>query len=149
MNKFDIRPLDSSHIDDILEISILSFPIPWSRDAFTNELTNKFARYVVAVKDNKVIAYGGIWLIIDEGHITNIAVHPEYRGIGIASAILEAILEICKAELISSVTLEVRRSNAAAQGLYKKYGFIEDGIRKAYYEDNKEDAIIMWNHNIL
>ena len=148
MNDIEILPLEENHIDPILEISILSFHTPWSREAFMSELDNKFARYVVAKKDGIVVGYGGMWLIIDEGHITNIAIHPEYRSIGIASMILEALLDICKLELADSATLEVRRSNLIAQNLYKKYGFVEDGIRKSYYEDNKEDAVIMWKRNI-
>ena len=148
MNDIEILPIEENHIDPILEISILSFHTPWSREAFMSELDNKFARYVVAKKDGIVVGYGGMWLIIDEGHITNIAIHPEYRGIGIASMILEALLDICKLELADSATLEVRRSNQVAQNLYKKYGFLEDGIRKSYYEDNKEDAVIMWKRNI-
>jgi len=102
----------------------------------------------VAVKDNLVVGYGGVWLILDEGHITNIAVHPEYRGIGVGNAILEALIEICKIEQITSMTLEVRKSNTIAQNLYKKYGFLEEGIRKNYYTDTKEDGVIMWKYNL-
>jgi len=90
-----------------------------------------------------------MWVVLDEAHITNIAVHPEYRGIGAASAIMEGLMELCRLENIAAITLEVRKSNIVAQSLYKKYGFVEEGLRKAYYVDNKEDAIIMWNHNVL
>lgn len=148
MNNIDIYPFTEEHIDDVQRISSLSFKTPWTRDSIEKELDNKFARYLVAKKENKVIGFGGIWLILDEGHITNIAVHPEYRGIGIGDMIVDALTEICIIEGIASMTLEVRKSNIAAQNLYRKHGFIEEGIRKNYYTDTKEDAIIMWKYNI-
>jgi len=148
MNDVQIIPLEESCIDDIVSISILSFPIAWTKEAFINELTNKFARYVVAVKDDVIIGYGGMWVILDECHVTNIAVHPEYRGIGAGALIVEALLDICRYERAASITLEVRKSNKVAQNLYKKYGFAEEGIRKNYYEDNREDAVIMWKRDL-
>ena len=148
MSNVEIIPLEDCCIDDVVSISIMSFPIAWTKEAFQNELTNKFARYVVAVKDDVVIGYGGMWVILDEAHVTNIAVHPEYRGIGAGALIVEALLDICRYEKATSITLEVRRSNETAQSLYRKYGFLEEGVRKSYYEDNKEDAIIMWKRDI-
>ncbi|NMM65388.1 ribosomal protein S18-alanine N-acetyltransferase [Clostridium sp. P21] len=149
MNNIEILSLKQEHIDSVLTIDSLSFPTPWSRSSFENEVTtNKFARYVVAKKENVIIGYAGMWLILDEGHITNIAVHPEYRGIGAGNLLLEALIEICRIECAHNMTLEVRKSNIVAQNLYKKYGFLEEGLRKGYYADNKEDALIMWNHNV-
>lgn len=149
MNDIEITSLNIEHINSIITIDCLSFPTPWSKDSFIKEIeNNKFARYVVAKKNGAVVGYAGMWLILDEGHITNIAVHPEHRGIGIGNLLLEALIKICKKEASVSMTLEVRKSNIIAQNLYKKYGFVEDGIRKNYYADNKEDAIIMWKHNI-
>lgn len=149
MNNIEIVTLKSEHIDSILKIDNLSFPTPWSRQSFQKEIeNNSFARYVVAKKDDVIIGYAGMWLILDEGHITNIAVHPEFRGIGAGNKLLEALIEICKIESVTSMTLEVRISNIVAQNLYRKYGFAEEGIRKEYYGDNKEDALIMWKHNI-
>ncbi|MBC2579711.1 ribosomal protein S18-alanine N-acetyltransferase [Clostridium sp. DJ247] len=149
MNDIEIASLSLQHIDSVLAIDCLSFPTPWSKSSFIKEIeNNKFARYVVAKKSEFVIGYAGMWLILDEGHITNIAVHPEHRGIGVGNLLLEALIKICKTEAAVSMTLEVRKSNIIAQSLYKKYGFVEDGIRKNYYADNKEDAIIMWKHNI-
>lgn len=148
-NAIEILSLKHEHIDSVLIIDSLSFPNPWSKNSFEREIeTNKFARYLVAKKDGIVIGYAGMWLILDEGHITNIAVHPEYRGVGAGSLLLEGLIEICRIEAISKLTLEVRKSNLVAQALYKKYGFTEEGIRKGYYGDNKEDAIIMWKHNL-
>jgi ribosomal-protein-alanine acetyltransferase len=149
MNNIEILSLKFEHIDSVLKIDALSFPTPWSRESFERELEiNKFARYVVAKQDGIVMGYAGMWLILDEGHITNIAVHPEYRGIGAGNLLLEALIEICRIDSINSLTLEVRKSNLVAQNLYKKYGFLEQGIRKGYYGDNKEDAVIMWKHNV-
>lgn len=149
MNEINIRRVQPEDIDDILAISILSFPTPWSRASFLNELeSNRFARYVTAVSGETVVGYGGMWVIIDEAHITNIAVHPEFRSIGIGDKLLQSLIDICRKEGIPAMTLEVRRSNVVAQNLYKKFGFVENGVRKGYYEDNKEDAIIMWKRNI-
>lgn len=148
MNDITIHPLSLNHIDDIFNISIASFPISWSKNSFTMELNNKLARYIVAKKDNNIIAYGGIWLIIDYAEITNIAVHPDHRSIGVSNLILKSLINICKKENISAITLEVRESNKIAQNLYIKHGFVEEGKRKKYYEDSGEDAIIMWKRNI-
>ena len=129
MNNIEIIPFNENHVNEVLYISTLSFITPWTRESIEKELENKFARYVVAIKDGIVIGFGGVWLIFDEGHITNIAVHPEYRGIGAGDMILEALAEVCKLEAINAMTLEVRVSNIAAKCLYKKHGFIEEGSR--------------------
>jgi len=140
-----IREMKESDIDRIMEIEEKSFNPPWSREAFLLELTkNLLAKYIVAEIDGRVVGYGGLWLIIDEGHVTNIAVDEEYRGKGIGSKILEGLIQLCRDRNMTAMTLEVRKSNVVAQSLYKKYGFKEYGIRKGYYQDNNEDAIIMW-----
>ena len=131
-------------IDAILDISSLSFSVCWSKDSYIQELTNPIARYLVAKIDNKVIGFVGTWIVLDESHITNIAVHPNYRKQGIASKLLEKFLNYCKSQGCVAYTLEVRSGNKAAKALYEKYNFKQDGVRKGYYEDNKEDAIIMW-----
>jgi [ribosomal protein S18]-alanine N-acetyltransferase len=148
MNNIEIIPFKENHVNEVLYISNLSFLTPWTRDSIEKELENKLARYVVAIKDDVVIGYGGIWFILDEGHITNIAVHPEYRGAGAGDMIVEALIELCKLESIASMTLEVRISNIVAQNLYKKHGFIQEGIRKNYYSDSHEDGVIMWKYNL-
>jgi ribosomal-protein-alanine N-acetyltransferase len=149
MHKIEIVPFNESHVDDVLKISIMGFKTPWTRESIQKELDNSAARYLVAIKDDVVIGFGGLWLILDEGHVTNIAVHPEYRGIGAGDMLLEGLIEICKLEGIASMTLEVRVSNTSARNLYKKHGFIEEGIRKKYYTDTNEDGVIMWKYNIL
>ncbi|QAT39274.1 ribosomal protein S18-alanine N-acetyltransferase [Clostridium sp. JN-9] len=146
-NSVEISCLTIKDIDEILNISRLSFKTPWSRESLIKELTdNSFARYVVAKKDGLILGYGGLWIIVDEAHVTNIAVHPEYRGTGIGNMLMDAMIDICKLELVIGITLEVRASNIAAKNLYKKFGFIQEGMRKGYYEDNNEDALILWKY---
>jgi ribosomal-protein-alanine N-acetyltransferase len=131
-------------IDSVLDISSLSFSISWSKDSYLQELANPVARYLVAKIDNKVIGFIGTWIVLDESHITNIAIHPNYRKQGIASKLLEEFLTYCKGQGCNAYTLEVRSGNKSARALYEKHNFKQDGVRKRYYEDNKEDAIIMW-----
>ncbi len=143
-----LRPMTEEDIDDIVEIEKEVFTTPWTREAFLIEIReNKLAQYLVIEIDKKVVAYGGIWLILNEGHITNIAVKEAYRGQGLGAKIVEGLIYFCKLKSIEAITLEVRKSNLVAQNLYKKYGFEEAGIRPRYYQDNNEDAIIMWRRN--
>ncbi len=150
MYKVEVLKMLPEHIDGVLVVENLSFKIPWSRNAFIEEVTNnKFARYIVAVVDGNVVGYAGMWKVFDEGHITNIAVHSEFRSNGVGSILLEKLLDISREEGITKLTLEVRKSNIVAQKLYAKFGFESGGVRKAYYADNNEDAIIMWKNSIL
>lgn len=140
-----IREMREEDLDRVMEIEKEAFTPPWSREAFLLELTkNLLAKYIVALVDGDIAGYGGIWLILDEGHITNIAVDKEYRGLGIGNKLLEGLIQLCIDRNIRAMTLEVRKSNEVAKSLYKKYGFKEYGIRPKYYQDNNEDAIIMW-----
>ena len=138
-----ISPMREEDIRDVLEIEKECFATPWSESAFQMELKNKLARYVVARVDDEVVGYGGLWMIIDEGHVTNIGVKSDFRQMGIGSEILESIIETSKEHGVEAMTLEVRRGNESAKTLYKKYGFKEAGVRPRYYEDG-EDALIMW-----
>jgi ribosomal-protein-alanine N-acetyltransferase len=145
-----IRSIEEDDVDQIAEIEKECFATPWPREAFLTEIReNKLARYIVAEVDGKLAGYGGMWLIINEAHITNIAVKKEYRGLGIGNRIVESLIYYCTAHNIERMTLEVRKSNIVAQNLYKKYGFVEYGIRPRYYADNNEDAVIMWRTNKL
>lgn len=133
------------HIDDIVNVEKLSFRIPWSRQSIMDEfLNNETAVYFCALAGGKAVGYAGMWQVLDEGHITNIAVHPEFRQCGLGSALMEALLAEAERRDIKALTLEVRKSNFSAQALYRKYGFSDGGMRKKYYADNNEDAIIMW-----
>lgn len=132
-------------IDEVLNISSLSFSVSWSKESYIQELSNPVAKYFIAKLNEKVVGFAGTWIILDEAHITNIAVHPNCRKQGIASKLLNELIYYCKNErACTAFTLEVRSSNKAARALYEKHNFKQDGIRKGYYEDNKEDAIIMW-----
>ena len=150
MPEIEIVKTDISHIDGIMTVENLSFKIPWSRDAFIQEITNnRFAIYLTAKYDGTVAGYAGMWNVCGEGHITNIAVHPEFRNQGIGSSLMRGLINISRENNISRMTLEVRKSNSAAQSLYKKFGFEIAVFRKAYYSDNGEDAIIMWKNDVL
>lgn len=132
-------------IDNVLEVEEDCFSIPWSKASFLRELeNNEIALYLVAKIENKAVGYIGVWKVLDEGHITNLAVHSDFRKLGIGSMLVDRLLSLCRNDGITAFTLEVRKSNIVAQELYKKFGFLECGIRKKYYEDNNEDAIIMW-----
>ncbi|MGH4119215.1 ribosomal protein S18-alanine N-acetyltransferase [Clostridium sp.] len=145
---FKICPMDASSIKSIININQLSFPISWSLESLQSELDNKFAKYVILKKGNSIVGYGGMWIIIDEAHITNIAVHPAARGVGAGDMIVEALFRICRKQKVTAITLEVRSSNFTAINLYEKHGFEKVSIRPHYYEDNREDAVIMWNRNL-
>lgn len=119
------------------------FVIPWSEKAFEDEVNNKLAHYFIARDGEKIVGYAGFWEVCGEGDITNVAVDADYRRQHIGSSLIEAMLKVASDMKLELLTLEVRRSNIAAQNLYKKYGFEEIGMRKGYYSDNKEDAIIM------
>lgn len=150
MYKVEVVRTVAAHIDDIMIVENLSFRIPWSRKSMEDEIThNRMAVYFSALINNKTVGYAGMWKVFDEGHITNIAVHPEYRRSGIGSALLEHLIKTAEQSGIGRMTLEVRKSNLAAQYLYRKYGFMEGGIRKAYYADNQEDALIMWRESSM
>ena len=144
MNNISISLMEENDLEDVLEVSSLSLKESWSKGAYQKELSNPIAKYLVAKENNKVIGFAGVWTIVDEGHITNIAVHPNSRKKGIGSALLSSLIENCKTWGCNSLTLEVRESNIPAQNLYKKYNFKEEGVRKKYYKDNNENAIIMW-----
>ena len=144
MQKNVIEKMKIDDIANVVEVEIKSFEIPWSKESFENELKNNLALYLVAKVEEKAVGYVGVWKIFDEGHITNVAVHPDFRGQGLAKALISELLSLCRKDGINSFTLEVRESNIIAQNLYKSFGFLEAGKRKAYYSDNNEDAIIMW-----
>ena len=147
-NNMTVREMTAEDLDAVMYIETISFAIPWTRKPMENELGSSMKLYFVAVLNGRVIGYAGMWHVVTEGHITNIAVDPEYRGMGAGAALMEKIMETAEEKDMLGVTLEVRKSNTAALGLYKKYGFVLSGIRKEYYEDNKEDAYIMWRYLI-
>ncbi|WP_430535596.1 ribosomal protein S18-alanine N-acetyltransferase [Listeria rocourtiae] len=145
MNEVTFRQATVADVKSLLCIENAVFTSPWSEKAFRNEFyTNQYAYYLVAEQNEEVIGYAGVWLILDEGHITNIAVHPDYQGKGYGQALLAELLDTATAKGVIRLTLEVRVSNMQAQKLYRKFGFKDGAIRKQYYPDNQEDALVMW-----
>ncbi|WP_300385635.1 ribosomal protein S18-alanine N-acetyltransferase [Clostridium sp.] len=130
--------------DGIFEISNMSFKLPWSIESIKSEIDNPLAKYVVAkdIETNKVLGFIGIWVVLGEGDITNIAVHPDFRKLGIGEKLLSSMISLCDSLDCNIINLEVRKSNLPAISLYEKFGFFKIGLRKGYY-DNKEDAILM------
>lgn len=139
----EIKLMTSDDVEEIAELDKLCFSVPWSYDAFLSETQNTIARYIVAKDGDHCIGYCGFWIAYDSGDITNVAVHPDYRKQGIGTQLIGAMINLAKSEGVTSMNLEVRKSNVAAQKLYSKYGFKCVGTRKGYYSDNKEDALIM------
>lgn len=140
-----IEPMRVEHLSRVLEIERASFPTPWPRDAYLQEIKgNRLASYIVAKVGEEVVGYAGMWVILDEAHITTIAVDPRYRRQSIGERLLVALIDEAMRRGARWMTLEVRKSNMAAQSLYRKYGFRDIGIRRGYYSDNREDAIVMW-----
>lgn len=140
-----IKPMRLEDLEAVMEIEEKCFILPWSKLSFLHELLdNERAYYYVAVRDQQILGYIGMWIVLDEGHITNLAVHPSYRRQGVGRALLKNLAFEGKKMGLNYLTLEVRISNLPAQILYKEVGFVEAGVRPGYYQDNREDALIMW-----
>ena len=148
MSNLEIREFNINDIEELYEVELTSFTDPWSKESFKDELNNEIAHYLVGSINNKVVAYIGAWFILDEAHITNVAVKSDFRRQKIAKQLITAFIVLAKKHQITSITLEVRASNIPAQSLYQQFGFENQGLRKHYYADNNEDAIIMWLRNI-
>ncbi|MFQ5735385.1 MAG: ribosomal protein S18-alanine N-acetyltransferase [Thermodesulfobacteriota bacterium] len=140
-----LRPMTAEDLGDVLDIERVSFPNPWSREMFVQELRNPVSRrYVLRLPEDGgevLAAYIIFWVVHGEAHILNIAVDPRFRGKGVAGRVLAEALDMMRAELVFEVFLEVRRSNMPARALYRRFGFKEVYERKGYYGD--EDAIVM------
>ncbi|WP_241781548.1 ribosomal protein S18-alanine N-acetyltransferase [Paenibacillus sp. DMB5] len=139
------RLMKLEDIPEILVIEREAFTMPWTEEAFRNELThNHFAKYMVMELQERIIGYAGMWAIVDEAHVTNIALLEAYRGRKWGERLLDELMRTAGFLGMKSITLEVRVSNEVAQNLYRKKGFRPAGTRKGYYSDNREDALIMW-----
>jgi ribosomal-protein-alanine N-acetyltransferase len=134
-------------LDDLAAVHAIeraSFAVPWPDDAYRNELrSNRLASYVVARAGDDVVGFAGLWVMVDEAHVTTFAVDPRWRRRGVGERLLLSLLDLALARLAREATLEVRLSNVPARRLYEKYGFRPVGIRPRYYSDNGEDALIM------
>ncbi len=149
ITRVSLESMQLADLPRVLEIEGQSFRTPWPHEAYMHELKeNRLAAYIVARVEQELVGYAGMWVIIDEAHITTIAVDPVHRGEHIGERLLVGLIDGALARGARWMTLEVRKSNVVAQRLYKKYGFREIGVRKGYYSDNREDAIVMWTGNL-
>lgn len=139
-----IEPMRQTDIEAVTRIDRRCFPTPWQPGAYLTELSNRSACYLVARFGQEIVGYAGQWVIMDEAHITTLAVEPAHQGRKIGVRLLYALMEEAILNASSHATLEVRESNRTAQSLYRKFGFKETAIRKSYYTDNGENAIVMW-----
>ena len=143
-----VRPMTKRDISRVYEIEVQSFRSPWSKLSLLGELHNNVAHYYVAEKEGRVVGYGGMWLLFDEAHITNIAIAPERRGEHLGRYLLYGMMEAAVARGAEKMTLEVRETNQVAQSLYYSFDFTKEGFRKRYYEDTGEGAYLLWNQDL-
>lgn len=143
--------IESMTVDDISQVAEIErqiFSIPWSEKAFRNSMESDNTIYIVAKENNNVAGYAGMYLSFEEGNITNVAVNPLNRRKGIGEKIVRDILNRACEKGVRDVFLEVRETNSVAIALYEKIGFKEEGIRKNFYDKPRENALIMWKHNL-
>ena len=147
--RLEIARMAPDDVPAVLAIETLSFQSAWPPNAFQNELRdNKLAHYFVGRFDGTIVAYGGIWVILEDSHVTTIAVHPDRRGKRLGEEMLVHLLDEAIERGASWITLEVRETNDVAQKLYRKYGFTVVSTRRGYYSDNNESALVMWAGNL-
>jgi [ribosomal protein S18]-alanine N-acetyltransferase len=147
--RISIVPMTTSDIPVVTRIERASFSTVWPSDAFYNELsTNKLAHYFVGWLGDRIVAYGGIWVILEDSHITTLAVDPACRGKHFGELMLLRLIDEAIERSAAWMTLEVRQSNAVAQRLYRKYGFTTVTMRRGYYSDDNESALVMWAGNL-
>ena len=143
-----IRDMTVADLDEVYAIEKETFSDPWSKTSLLESISDPNNHYIVTITDGIIVGYCGYWGIAGEGHIYNVAVKESHRGQGIGYRMLDYLITQARSRGITSLTLEVRQSNEPAIQLYKKLGFIEAGIRKEFYSNPSEDAIIMWNSPI-
>jgi ribosomal-protein-alanine N-acetyltransferase len=149
-----VEAMRARHVAQALEIEVRAYPRPWSAGVFHDELAEARAgrrEYLVARRGSRVLGYAGVMFVVDrtgaEAHVTNVAVHPDERRLGVASRLLAGLADSAVAHGCTAWTLEVRSTSTGAQELYRRFGFIPAGIRKNYYE-GETDAIVMWCHDL-
>jgi len=140
---FILRKMTSQDIDEIMQIEQKCFTLPWSRESYLGELNNNFATYLVCDFEGEIAGYGGIWVVFEDAHITNVAVDPDFRQSGMGAALMQELEQIARDKKAQQILLEVRPSNKAALAMYRNLGYFPTGLRQNYYSDNGEDAIIM------
>lgn len=144
-----VRAMKKADVKAVYEIEVLSFRTPWSYRSLMGELKNDVAHYTVMECDGEIIGYCGMWVLFEEAHITNIAIHPAFRGNGYGKQLLHASMRAAASFGAEMMTLEVREHNTVAQRMYDEMGFEQQGRRKRYYTDTGEDALLLWNNTIL
>ncbi|MCL2707957.1 MAG: ribosomal protein S18-alanine N-acetyltransferase [Defluviitaleaceae bacterium] len=134
------------HVDAVCEIENDSFSVPWSRESIVGDYVNnaRSAYFVALDEEDLVVGYASVWHVVNEGHIINVAVDRRHRRRGAGSLLIERLVSFAAEKEMIGLTLEVRVGNREAMGLYHKYGFAVEGLRKNYYSDTGEDAVIMW-----
>ena len=143
----EIRPMQASDLPAVHELEVAIFPQPWAIGVFRDELRQLQRSYLVAENESGELAgYAGLLWVLDEAHVTTIAVAEPYRGRGIGSRLMVQLIDEALARGARHLTLEVRVSNRSAQTLYQRFGLAPVGVRKSYYGD--EDALVMWVHDI-
>jgi ribosomal-protein-alanine N-acetyltransferase len=147
---YRIEPMTLADLDEVVALEQVCFSAPWPRRAFQNDIHNSYARYVVlrAADSPTVLGYAGLWLSVDEAHITTLAVRPNHRRRGLGELLLLHLFDLAAEVETRFLSLEVRASNEAALSLYRKYGFRQEGVRPRYYPDTGEDALIMWSGDL-
>jgi [ribosomal protein S18]-alanine N-acetyltransferase len=139
------RKMTLEDVEAVYKIELATFPTPWTLDSFYYEMNeNQFSHYLIAEENGEIIGFCGMWLVIDAAQITNVAVVEEARGRGIGEALMREAIRVAQEASMDVMSLEVRVTNVVAQNLYRKLGFQDGGIRKGYYTDNLEDALVMW-----
>ena len=149
MTSVDVSPMGRRHVREVAAIEQVNQPHPWSPDVFRKELALGDQRhYVVATVDRSVVGYGGLFFAADEAHVTNLSVADAARRRGVATRMMVVLVDVALERGATALTLEVRAGNSAAQGLYRRFGLAPAGVRRAYYQPNDEDALVMWAHDI-
>ena len=141
-----IENLNLTHIEEICDIEKRCFSDAWSRQSFIDEIDNENSVFIVVKKEDKIVAYSGFWYIVDDAQIMNVAVDIAYKGMKISHILMKEMIQRARDKNMATMSLEVRVSNEIAINLYKGYGFEIVGVRKQYYQDNKEDAYIMFKY---
>lgn len=145
MAEIMIRKMTLADIEAVLAVDKICFTAPWTKDIYEKEVRdNDFAHYFVIELEKEIIGYIGIWIVMEDAQITNIAILPKYRGYGIGKKLFGFALQYMTQNGAAHLSLEVRVSNHVAQSLYESFGLQRGGIRKNYYPDNGEDAFVMW-----
>lgn len=145
----EITPMLRRHVRSVLRIEEQVYPRPWSQNLFLSELAMPSSRvYLVARAGRNLVGYGGMMLVADDGHVTTLAVHPSWHRVQVGTRLMLALTRAALARGARNLTLEVRVANDAAQGLYQRFGFAPVGVRKGYYQETGEDALVMWVHDV-